>query len=133
MRRAFGKTIVQLAEKDENIFLISGDVEQEMDEYKSKFPDRYLNIGLCEQSMISICAGLATQGARQARRRPTTARRRATKGGRDRLGVVGDVERQVVDGVDRLTRVPLPSSSHLVRPYEEVWQPWQVCDLVSRV
>ena len=51
-------------------------------------------------------AGLATQGARQARRRPTTARRRATKGGRDRLGVVGDVERQVVDGVDRLTRVP---------------------------
>ena len=78
-------------------------------------------------------AGLATQGARQARRRPTTARRRAAKGGRDRLGVVGDVERQVVDGVDRLTRVPPPSSSHLVCPYEEVWQPWQVCDLVSRV
>ena len=78
-------------------------------------------------------AGLATQGARQARRRPATARRRATKGGRDRLGVVGDVERQVVDGVDRLTRVPPPSSSHLVCPYEEVWQPWQVCDLVSRV
>ena len=76
-------------------------------------------------------AGLATQGARQARRRPTTARRRATKGGRDRLGVVGDVERQVVDGVDRLTRVPPPSSSHLVCPYEEVWQPWQVCDRVK--
>ena len=32
MRRAFGKTIVKLAEKDPNIFLISGDVEQEMDE-----------------------------------------------------------------------------------------------------
>ena len=39
MRRAFGKTIVKLAEmQNPNIFLISGDVEQEMDEYKSKFP-----------------------------------------------------------------------------------------------
>ena len=55
MRRAFGKTIVKLAEKDPNI-LISGDVEQEMDEYKSKFPERYLNIGLCEQTMISMAA-----------------------------------------------------------------------------
>ena len=28
MRRAFGKTIVTLADKDPNIFLISGDVER---------------------------------------------------------------------------------------------------------
>ena len=34
MRRAFGKTIVKLAEKDEKLVLISGDVEQEMDEFK---------------------------------------------------------------------------------------------------
>ena len=45
MRRAFGKTIVKLAEKDEKIILISGDVEQEMDEYKKKFPRRYINAG----------------------------------------------------------------------------------------
>ena len=40
MRRAFGKTMVKLAEKDEKIILISGDVEQEMEEYKKKFPNR---------------------------------------------------------------------------------------------
>ena len=40
MRRAFGKTIVKLAEKDENIILVTGDVEQEMETYKEKFPDR---------------------------------------------------------------------------------------------
>src|SRR6056300_1538477 len=64
MRRAFGKTIVTLADKDPNIFLISGDVEQEMDEFKSKYPDRYLNVGLCEQSMISMAAGMALEGLR---------------------------------------------------------------------
>ena len=64
MRRAFGKTIVRLAEKDENIFLISGDVEQEMEEFKDRFPDRYMNIGLCEQTMISMAGGMALEGMR---------------------------------------------------------------------
>jgi len=64
MRRAFGKTIVKLAEKDPNIILISGDVEQEMDEYKDRFPDRYINAGLCEQTMISMAAGMAAEGLR---------------------------------------------------------------------
>ena len=48
MRRAFGKTIVKIAEKDPKVVLISGDVEQEKDEFK-KFPDRYFNFGLCSK------------------------------------------------------------------------------------
>jgi|TARA_B100000131_G_C17980823_1_gene558541 transketolase len=64
MRRQFGKTIVKLAEKDEKIILLIGDVEQEMLEFKNKFPDRFFNIGICEQSMISIAAGMAMEGFR---------------------------------------------------------------------
>lgn len=64
MRKQFGKTIVQLAEKDKRIVLLTGDVEQEMEEFKEKFPDRFFNLGLTEQSMISISAGMAIEGLR---------------------------------------------------------------------
>jgi transketolase len=64
MRRAFGKTIVRLAEKDSRIVLLTGDVEQEMGEYKERFGDRFFNLGLTEQSIISVAAGLAIEGLR---------------------------------------------------------------------
>src|SRR3990172_9535053 len=64
MRRQFGQTLVQLAEKDERITLVFGDVEQEMKEFMKTFPDRYYNVGLCEQTMISMAAGMAIEGLR---------------------------------------------------------------------
>lgn len=64
MRRQFGKTIAELGEKDHNITLMIGDVFQEMDEFRKKFPDRFYNLGLCEQTMISMAAGMAMEGLR---------------------------------------------------------------------
>ena len=64
MRKQFGKTIVRLAEKDERIVLITGDVEQEMTEFKARFPERFFNLGLCEQAITSMAAGLAIEGMR---------------------------------------------------------------------
>lgn len=64
MREIFGKTIVELAQKDDRVVLITGDLEQEMTEYKKLFPDRFFNMGLCEQSIISIAGGLAAGGMR---------------------------------------------------------------------
>jgi transketolase len=63
VRHTFGVTLAELAEKDSSILLIVGDYGYSViDPFKSKFPDRYFNLGVCEQSMISIAAGLALSG-----------------------------------------------------------------------
>lgn len=63
MRRVFGKTMIELAEKDRNIYLLSGDIGYAIfDEFREKFPNRFLNMGVREQSMISIASGMALEG-----------------------------------------------------------------------
>jgi transketolase len=63
MRKEFGKAIVELAEKDNKIFLLVGDIGYGVfDEFRKKFPNRFINMGICEQSMISVAAGMALEG-----------------------------------------------------------------------
>lgn len=63
MRKEFGKTLVELAEKDKDIFLIIGDFGYGViDEFEQKFPNRFINFGIREQSMISVAAGMALEG-----------------------------------------------------------------------
>ena len=63
MRREFGKFMVDIAEKDDKVFLLIGDIGFGIfDEYRKRFPDRFINIGICEQSMIGVAAGMALQG-----------------------------------------------------------------------
>lgn len=63
MRRTFGKEIANLAERDDKIYLITGDIGYRIfDEFRAQFSDRFLNIGICEQSMIGFAAGLALEG-----------------------------------------------------------------------
>src|SRR3989338_4656313 len=63
MRREFGKVLVELAEKDGSIILIVGDIGYgTFDEFIKKFPKRFFNFGVCEQSMISAASGMALKG-----------------------------------------------------------------------
>lgn len=64
MRKIFGKTLVEIAEQDPSLVLLHGDVEQEMAEYKRRWPDKFFNLGLCEQSIVSMSAGMALEGMR---------------------------------------------------------------------
>ncbi len=63
MRYKFGEAIVKLAEEDQNIYLIVGDIGYKVfDKFRAEFPDRFINIGICEQSMIGVAAGMALEG-----------------------------------------------------------------------
>ncbi|MFA5890644.1 MAG: transketolase C-terminal domain-containing protein [Actinomycetota bacterium] len=63
MRSAFIKTLVELAERDETIWLLTGDLGYSVLEvFAARFPHRYVNVGVAEQNMTGIAAGLAMSG-----------------------------------------------------------------------
>ena len=63
MRRSFGKIITELADRDEKIYVIVGDIGYRVfDEFRQKHPDRFINMGICEQSLIGVSAGMALEG-----------------------------------------------------------------------
>ena len=55
--------ITQLAEKDEKLYVIVCDIGYRVfDEFRNKFPNRFINMGICEQSIISVASGMALEG-----------------------------------------------------------------------
>ena len=63
MRRRFGEVISQLADVDEKIYIVVGDIGFRIfDEFREKHPDRFINMGVCEQSIISVASGMALEG-----------------------------------------------------------------------
>jgi len=63
MRYRFGKTISELADKNEKIFVIVADIGYRVfDDFRDKYPDRFINMGICEQSIISLASGMALEG-----------------------------------------------------------------------
>ena len=63
MRRTFGKIITELADKDDKIYVLVGDIGYRVfDEFREKHPNRFINMGICEQSIIGVSAGMALEG-----------------------------------------------------------------------
>ena len=62
-RREFIDALIELAEKDDKIVLIVPDVGfNYIDEFQKRFPDRFFNLGVTEQSTMIIAAGMALSG-----------------------------------------------------------------------
>src|SRR4030043_237998 len=52
-----------MMERDKNIYFLTGDLGYSFfEEIKDKFPQRFINCGIMEQSMVGIAAGLALSG-----------------------------------------------------------------------
>ena len=63
MRKAFVKALIELARRDKDICLLTGDLGYHVfEEFIKEFPDRFFNCGVSEQNMVGVSAGLALSG-----------------------------------------------------------------------
>ncbi len=63
VRATFIRTLVELAEEDERIVLLTGDLGFTVVEpFAERFPDRFFNVGVAEQNMVGVATGLAEAG-----------------------------------------------------------------------
>ena len=60
----FGNTLLELAEQDKRIVAITAAMPggTGLDKFAERFPDRYVDVGICEQHAVTMAGGLATQG-----------------------------------------------------------------------
>ena len=63
-REAWVKTLVGLAEADPRIVTVVNDSvgSSKLGSFQTKFPDRLINVGIAEQTMVGVGAGLANGG-----------------------------------------------------------------------
>ncbi len=63
-RRAFAETLITLAREDERIVAVCNDSvgSSNLTAFKAEFPDRMINVGIAEQDLVGVGAGLANGG-----------------------------------------------------------------------
>ncbi|MFI5261400.1 MAG: transketolase family protein [Candidatus Limnocylindrales bacterium] len=64
MREVFGETVARLADDDPRIVMLDADLgsSTRADIFEQAHPERYLQMGIAEQNMLGVAAGLATMG-----------------------------------------------------------------------
>lgn len=64
IRNGFGEGLVSSAEKDERIVALCADLTEstKMLDFKNKFSNRFIEIGVAEQNLASVASGMAAMG-----------------------------------------------------------------------
>jgi len=63
MRDSFIKSLIDIAKKDKDLVLLTGDLGFGIfEDFENMFPGQYYNVGVAEQNMTSIASGLALEG-----------------------------------------------------------------------
>ena len=63
MRDGFIRTVLELAKNDKNVELVTGDLGfGVLKPFWETVPDQFLNVGIAEQNMTSLAAGMALEG-----------------------------------------------------------------------
>lgn len=63
-RQSYGEKLAELGEKNSDIVVLDADLSTATKTgiFAKKFPDRFINVGIAEQNMMGIAAGLSTFG-----------------------------------------------------------------------
>ncbi|WP_432663289.1 transketolase family protein [Wukongibacter baidiensis] len=63
-RDVLGEVLVQLGRENDKIIILNADLASSTrtKNFKDEFPSRYYNLGICEQNMMSLAGGLASEG-----------------------------------------------------------------------
>ena len=63
MRKQLPKSVLEIMDQDERVIVLLGDIGvYAFEEVMKKYPNRCLNVGILEQSMVGMAAGLAMSG-----------------------------------------------------------------------
>ena len=64
VRDGFGSALLLLGEQNNNVVVLTADLKEStrVEEFANKFPDRFFEVGVAEQNMAAIAAGLGVSG-----------------------------------------------------------------------
>ena len=62
-REGFGRALVDLGEQDPRVVVLVGDLTEStmVSFFAEKFPERFIQVGIAEQNMTCVAAGLAAR------------------------------------------------------------------------
>ena len=63
-RAMFGQFMLEIAKTNNKLIVLSADLGRSsgLDRFKNQFPEKYLSVGISEQNLIGVAAGLAKEG-----------------------------------------------------------------------
>ena len=63
-RNGWGEGLVIAGENDENVVVLSADTKSSVrnSDFEEKFPERSIQVGVAEQALATVAAGMATYG-----------------------------------------------------------------------
>jgi transketolase len=61
-RSVMGDTMLELGQKHNNVWALTADTGGALKGFREAFPDRYIDVGVAEQNLAGIAAGLALEG-----------------------------------------------------------------------
>lgn len=64
IRKGFGQGLLKAGEKDANVVALCADLVEstQMHFFSERFPERYVEIGVAEQNLVTVAAGMAAMG-----------------------------------------------------------------------